>query len=241
MRLQDNAPRAIIAVSLGIVLLIAAIAAIVLLQRPALRDLSAGKDAVGPPAKDTSTPSRGNDLAPERAALLIQEALANYIVVVRITLGDIVTVDADDHERSQDYVALANAGVIEFKYCNFPGRARGPRQVCIAELTDAARLYAQEVDSAKKPLRSITPADGEPAPLNRHLVDLIVAQPRLQRIDPFVRSSGEIQRVTYTSAYALTPIAKEFGVMAETLPALPSRASFERSASGWRLAPDHAS
>jgi hypothetical protein len=239
MPFRDNTARTVIAISLGVVLLIAAIASIVLLPRSTFQSLPAREDAVGPTAKGTSS-SSSDDLEPELAASLIEEAPTKRIVVVRLALGDIVTVDADDHERSQDYVALANAGIIELKICNFPGRAHGPRQVCIAELTDAARHYAQDADSAKKPLRTITPADGDTGPLNRRLVDLIVAQPRLQRIDPTVQSGGEMQRVTYTSTYELTPIAKGLGVTADALPPLPRQASFERSANGWRLVSDHA-
>ena len=241
MRFRDNAIRTILAISLGSLLLIAAIAAIVLLHRPTSQAFSAGKDEVGATTTGTSPPARGDDLEPERAALLIQEALAKRVVVVRIALGDIVTADAGDHERSHDYVSLAAAGVIELKFCNYPGRADGPRQVCIAELTDFGRRYAHEVDKAKKPFKTVRPAEDQPASQNRRLVDLIVAQAKLRRIGPLVRSSGGPQSVTYTGGYVLTPIAKEFGVTAETLPGLPSQASFEKSANGWRLVPDHAS
>ena len=234
MSVQMSASRAIIATFLGIAVLGAVIAAIVA-QRHAEPDQSVNKGSDGNTTSSPPPPARKGLLDADKASELIQSALSERAVVARLALGDIVTIDADDHDRSQAYVALANAGVIELKFCNFPGVAQGPRQVCLAVLTAAAQGYARDPDPAERPFKTIAPSDDRPPPANRRLVDLVVARPRLGHTNPNIRSEGEMRYATYVSAYELTPIAENLGVAADALPTLPNLASFKNTPDGWRL------
>ena len=235
MRVQMSAGRAIIATFLGIVVLGGVIAAIVLAQRHAEPNQSVNKGSDGVTTNSPPPQARKSLLDADRAAELIQSALSERAVVVRIALGDIVTIDADDHDRSQAYVALANAGVIELKFCNYPGVAQGPRQVCLAVLTAAAQGYARDPDPAARPFKTIAPSDDRPLPANRRLVDLVVARPRLRHMNPNIRSEGEFRYAAYAGAYELTPIGQDLGVAADALPTLPNLASFKNTTDGWRL------
>ena len=237
MSLQDNAIKTIIAVFLGVLLLIAAIGAIVLAERAGLQTASNKNVADdGPTGGISLVPPRTGELDRQRAAKLIQEDLARRTVIVRIALGDIVTIDAAGHDRSKVYVALTKSHVIELKFCHFPGVPDGARQVCLAELTRAARRYVQEPASEGMPFRTIVPAGDRTAPpSNRALVDLVLARAQLMDIVTMTKTANGIEAVGYTSTYELTPIAAEFGVTAGALPALPKLATIQKTTADWRL------
>ena len=236
MVLQWSTSKRLVATSLGVVLLVGAITAIILVQRVGHQHQSVRNNAVEDlKTRPTSPASSDGELSLQEASNLIRQELAKRPVFVRIALGDIVTSDKDGRDQSQIYIRLAQSHVIDLTFCHFPGVAGGPRQVCLATLSDAARPYLRKSGARTHPFSTVSPADDAPPPKNRVFVDIVVAQPRLIHVDPIVKSGDGGETASYEVAYDMTPIAAALNITPDSLPALPKIARFKRAKDGWHL------
>lgn len=221
---------------LGVLLLVSAIAATILVQRPQFQAALTASEAGLERNQSISIPRAvESTLTRRRATEIIQSALAGRPIVVRLVLGDVVTVDAAGRDQSQAYIRLAKTDVVDLKFCRFPGDAQGPRQVCIAQLSRAAQQYIFKSSATNAPVRTIVPEGGGPPASNRQSVDLVVARAILKEINTMVASSSSAQDVHYTAAYATTPIATAIQLKIEDLPTLPTVARLRNTANGWQV------
>jgi hypothetical protein len=221
---------------LGVLLLVGPIGAIILIQRAQFQTRLTASEAGHENKNSVSFPRTVESaLTRRRAAEVIQSALANRQVVVRLVLGDVITADAAGQDRSQAYIRLVKNDVVELKFCRFPGDAQGPRQVCIAQLTRNAQQYVFKSSASNTPVTTIVPDDDGPPPPNRQSVDLVVARAILKEINSIVASGSSAQDVHYTAVYAMTPIASAFQVKIGTLPGLPTVARLRKTAGLWQI------
>jgi hypothetical protein len=221
---------------LGVLLLVGAIAAIILVQRPQFQAAVTASEAGLERNQSISIPRAvESTLTRRRATEIIEGVLAGRPIVVRLVLGDVVTADATGRDQSQAYIQLAKTDVVDLKFCRFPGDAQGPRQVCIAQLSRAAQQYVFKSSATNAPVRTIVPEGGEPPAPNRQSVDLVVARAILKEVNTMVASSSSAQDVHYTAVYATTPIATAIQLKIEDLPTLPTVARLRNTAKGWQV------
>jgi hypothetical protein len=188
-----------------------------------------------PNAPQTSVPAVSRDLSNEAAAQLLADALARHPVVVRLALGDVVTVDTSGQALPL-YPQLAQAQIVRLRFCHFPGSEAAANQICLADLTDKAK---QSLYSGDTPFKVI-PAGADPLQAkNRSFAQLNLAVPRVNKVTQVTDRGRGAKQIAYTAAFELTPLASAFRVSAESLPSsLMGTADARSSPAGWAIEKD---
>ena len=173
-------------------------------------------------------------LSSKEAADLINEKIAEHPIVVRLPVGDIIAVDNGGNAISV-YQRLAEAEIIRLRVCHFPGAGGPGNQICLAELTDAAK---QHVYKGETPFRIVEVNAPEFSAKNRTFVRLVAATPYVEEIDELDAETRASRRVTYTARFQLSPVGKAIGLSAEAPDKLSAGADFRRMADGWQVSAD---
>ena len=173
-------------------------------------------------------------LSSKEAADLINEKIVQHPIVVRLPVGDIIAVDNGGNAISV-YQRLAEAEIIRLRVCHFPGAGGPGNQICLAELTDAAK---QHVYNGETPFRIVEVNAPEFSAKNRTFVRLVAATPYVEEIDELDAETRASRRVTYTARFQLSPVGKAIGLSAEAPDKLSAGADFRRMADGWQVSAD---
>ena len=173
-------------------------------------------------------------LSSNEAADLINEKIVQHPIVVRLPVGDIIAVDNGGNAISV-YQRLAEAEIIRLRVCHFPGAGGPGNQICLAELTDAAK---QHVYNRETPFRVVEVTAPEFGAKNRTFVQLVAATPYVEEIDELGAQTGASRWVTYTARFQLNPVGKAIGPSAEAPNKLSAAAELRRMADGWQVSAD---
>jgi len=197
------------------------------------RDGDAGQHANALAAAQSAGSSQ--PLTDDAASQLLNAVLARRPIVVRLTLGDVATIDKNGQALPL-YPQLAQAQVVRLRFCRFPGADAPANQICLADLTDNAKQYVYAGDT---PLKVISTTASELQAKNRSIVQLLVAVPRVAQVTQISdRRRGEKQ-IAYSGAFELTTIASLFGVSAAALPStVTGTAEARMGAAGWTIESD---
>jgi len=153
---------------------------------------------------------------------------------VRLPVGDIIAVD-NSGNATPVYQRLAEAEIIRLRVCHFPGAGGPGNQICLAELTDAAK---QHVYNRETPFRVVEVTAPEFGAKNRTFVQLVAATPYVEEIDELGAQTGASRWVTYTARFQLNPVGKAIGPSAEAPNKLSAAAELRRMADGWQVSAD---
>jgi len=173
-------------------------------------------------------------LSSKEAADLINEKIALHRIVVRLPVGDIIAID-NSGNATPVYQRLAEAEIIRLRVCHFPGAGGPGNQICLAELTDAAK---QHVYNRETPFRVVEVTAPEFGAKNRTFVQLVAATPYVEEIDELGAQTGASRWVTYTARFQLNPVGKAIGPSAEAPNKLSAAAELRRMADGWQVSAD---
>lgn len=134
-----------------------------------------------------------NALTRASAEKLINAALEARPWLIRIALGDVVTIDNSGTSWTE-YLKLADADVLRVRLCRYPGDWSGPRQICLFELSDRARSMIYSGTEVAPRVKTIEPLGNENFhPSNRHYEALIIGRLRAKLQDLLRSSTGSGQ------------------------------------------------
>jgi hypothetical protein len=173
-------------------------------------------------------------LSSKEAADLINEKIAQHPIVVRLPVGDIIAID-NSGNAIPVFQRLAEAEIIRLRVCHFPGAGGPGNQICLAELTDAAK---QHVYNRETPFRVVELNAPEFSPKNRTFVHLVAATPYVEEIDELGAQTRAGRRVTYTARFQLNPVGKAIRLSSEAPDKLSAAAELRRMADGWQVSAD---
>ena len=153
---------------------------------------------------------------------------------MRLPVGDIIAVD-NSGNAIPDYQRLAEAEIIRLRVCHFPGAGGPGNQICLAELTDAAKQHVYNRETSFRVVEVNAP---EFSAKNRTFVLLVAATPHVEEIDELGAETRASRRVTYTARFQLNTIGKAIGLSAEAPDKLSAAAELRRMADGWQVSAD---
>jgi hypothetical protein len=148
------------------------------------------------PVRNPTTPAGSAEpdaLTRASAEKLINAALEARPWLIRIALGDVVTIDNSGTSWTE-YLKLADADVLRVRLCRYPGDWSGPRQICLFDLSDRVRSMIYSGTEVAARVKTIEPLGNENFhPSNRHYETLIVGRLHAKLQDLLRSSIGSAQ------------------------------------------------
>jgi hypothetical protein len=180
-------------------------------------------------APQASVPHPPTRLSLDTIKPLLDRALEAAPVVVRVPLGDVVTVTPAG-EPTTIYSTLADAGLIRLRFCRFPG-ANGPgREICLADLTETGR----QTTAPGSPSLVIESGPDFPAS-NRSYAQFVVAQAKVKDIGKISEDGPNEATISYDAAVQPNPLASKILSNQQLPPVILGRAKLQRAETAWQI------
>jgi hypothetical protein len=171
-----------------------------------------------------------SQLSAESAKHLLDQSLAGQPVVIRVPLGDVVTVSTGG-EINAVWPKLADAQLIRLRFCHFPGAGGPGKEVCVADLTDKGKKLA----TSAIPSMAISLGPDTLA-ANQTYAQFTVGVPQVTEVEAFSTNEPGQVTLSYQAAVESTGVADAVMGKDQFPSRAAGRATIRRIGSAWQVA-----